>query len=54
MIQTLYSCDSFKMNENLNKTCTKHNKRCVLFDTNYCTCFDDKNEIKDNNSAPRE
>ena len=46
---------SLKNNENLlkktlNKTCTKNNKRCELYYSNYCTCFLKK---EDSNNASR-
>lgn len=42
MIQILYKCEHYRDNTNLNKTCTKNNRRCELYYTNHCLCFSEK------------
>lgn len=38
-MQTLLDCAHYQNNDNLNKTCTKDNKRCELYYANYCPCY---------------
>ena len=41
-MQTLYDCEFFSNEKNLNKTCIKNKRRCELFYENYCTEFIEK------------
>ena len=39
-MQTLYNCNYFNQNTNLNLTCKKDKKRCVLLsESNYCQYY---------------
>ena len=50
MIQALHDCQHYRDNTNLNKTCTKGNKKCELYHSTYCPCFlkkEDKNATRE-------
>lgn len=38
-MQTLYCCKHYNYNDNLNFTCQKHKKRCILLEGN-ANCID--------------
>lgn len=43
-MQILYNCKHYKQNDNLNLTCQKFDKRCILRDGNAnCIHYDDNN-----------
>lgn len=44
-MQTLYGCKHYKYNDNLNNTCLKFNKRCILLDNPNCYDYNNKVDL---------
>ena len=50
-MQNIYKCKHFKPNENLNKTCTKNKKRCILISEQNCYEYERKEVLKQKKSG---